>query len=92
MEKVVGGWPWDQCMHTSYKMEFLKDLGLSTTFDVDDFSPYMKTGESSSLRTNFCQTGEYDGDVGLKGAPNGNQGPIRAQEMFKGVIDDGDQG
>ena len=44
------------------------------------------------MRTNFCQTGEYNGDMDLKGALDRNQGQIWAQVMSKRVINDGDQG
>jgi len=47
-------------------MECLKDLGSCTPFKVGDFNPCMTKGGSPSLRANFCQTGEYEGDMDLK--------------------------
>ena len=47
----------------AYKIDLPREYGVSATFNVADFSPYLdEEDEVPSLRTNSSQVGEDDGD------------------------------
>ena len=47
----------------SYKVHLSGGFGVSTTFNMDDLSPYVEDDQESNLRANSSQQGEDDGDV-----------------------------
>jgi ribosomal protein L21E len=54
----------------AYKVDFLGDYNVSTTFNVKDLTPYLDDDDDSDLRTNHFQPGADD-------VHNGNYNPSR---------------
>jgi len=45
----------------AYKVNFFRDYGVSTTFNVADLSPYLEDDHLANLEANSPQQGEDDG-------------------------------
>jgi len=66
----------------AYKVNLPGDYGVSSTFNVDDLSPYYdENNKISSLRSNSNLTGENDGDHQAK-----DSNFLRRSSKLRGVL------
>ena len=73
----------------AYKLDLLRDYGVSCTFNVADLSPYFADDNLENLRSNSSQQGEDDAPVVAQEGKKVEH-PIQSKEVQRLLLTFGD--